>query len=90
MRKKQGKLERLLEVPEEVSSIKPKMTMQGFEKLFIENYQSILEYQEIFFRIKTRIGIINITGFNLKLNDMTSDDVMIEGDIDSIDFEKIG
>lgn len=90
MRKKQGKLERLLEVPEEVSSIKPKMTMQGFEKLFIENYQSILEYQDIFIRIKTRIGIINITGFNLKLNDMTSDDIMIEGDIDSIDFEKIG
>ena len=83
-------LDRLLEVPEEVSSIKPKMTMQGFEKLFIENYQSILEYQDIFVRIKTRIGIVNITGFNLRLNDMTSDDVMIEGDIDSIDFEKIG
>ena len=91
MRKKtkQSKLDRILEVPMEVSSQTPKITIQGFSKMLIENYKVILEYQDIYIRIKTYSGIINVTGFNLKLNDMTSDDIMIEGDIDSVDFEKI-
>ena len=86
---KQSKLDRILEVPMEVSSQTPKITIQGFSKMLIENYKVILEYQDIYIRIKTYSGIINVTGFNLKLNDMTSDDIMIEGDIDSVDFEKI-
>ena len=91
LRKKtrQSKLDRILEVPMEVSSQTPKITIQGFSKMLIENYKVILEYQDIYIRIKTYSGIINVTGFNLKLNDMTSDDIMIEGDIDSVDFEKI-
>lgn len=88
-RKNPTKFSRLLELPTEVSSNISKITIQGFSQMLIENYQSILEYQDIYIRIKTYYGIINITGFNLRLNDMTSDDVMIEGEIDSIDFEKI-
>ena len=57
--------------------------------MLIENYKVILEYQDFYIRINTQIGIININGFNLKLNEMTSDDIMVIGDIDSIDFEKI-
>ena len=56
--------------------------------MLIENYKVILEYQDFYIRINTYIGIININGFNLKLSEMTSDDIMISGDIDSIDFEK--
>lgn len=86
---KQNKLERLLEIPKEISSNEPKLTIMGFDEILIENYKGILEYQEFFVRISTFAGIININGFNLKLNEMSSDDIMITGCIDSIDFEKI-
>lgn len=86
---KQNKLERLLEIPKEISSNQPKITMMGFDEMLIENYKGILEYQEFFIRISTFLGIVNINGFNLKLNEMSSDDIMITGNIDSIDFEKI-
>lgn len=92
MRNKQKKdslLDRLLEVPEEISEGKTKLTILGFKKILIENYKVILEYQDFYIRISTDIGIININGFNLRLNEMTSDDIMVIGDIDSIDFEKI-
>lgn len=39
----------------------------GFNKMLIENYKMILEYQDFFIRISTQIGIININGFDLKL-----------------------
>ena len=88
-RKKEKILDRLLEVPEEVANRETKLTILGFKKMLVENYKAILEYQDFFIRISTKLGIININGFNLKLNDMTSDDIMVIGDIDSVDFEKI-
>ncbi len=88
-RAKQTRLDRFLEVPEEVSSQNSKITIQDFSKMLIENYKSILEYQDIYIRIKMYSGIVNITGTNLKLEDMTTDDIVVNGDIDSVDFEKI-
>lgn len=92
-KKKKGKkqariLDRILEMPQEVSTKDTKLTVIGFKKMLIENYKVILEYQDFYIRINTYIGIININGFNLKLSEMTSDDIMISGEIDSIDFEK--
>lgn len=86
-KKEASKLERILEIPEELSTDRPKITIMGFEQVFIENYKGILEYQDYFIRLNTYIGIININGFNLKLEEMTTDDILVTGKIDSIDFE---
>ena len=87
--KKESRLNRILEVPKEISTNEPKITIAGFKKMLIENYKAILDYQDIYIRIKTYIGIVNINVFNLKLSEMTSDDIMISGDIETVDFEKI-
>ena len=87
MRKKARRLDEILEIPVELSTDNPKLTIVGFERILIENYRGILEYQEYFVRINTYIGIININGFNLQLEEMTTDDPLVTGKIDSIDFE---
>ena len=83
------KINRFLEIPEEVVSDVPKVTTLGFNKLLIENYKNILEYQDIFIRINTSIGVINISGIDLKMEEMTVDDIIIEGRIDTIEFEEL-
>ena len=88
-RKVQSKVSRLLDLPQEISTNLPKITIIGFEKMLIENYKAILEYQEHFVRVSTHIGILNISGYNLNLNEMTTDDLLITGTIDGIDFESI-
>lgn len=87
--KKKGisKLDKLLEIPDELISNEPKITIVAFNKCLIENYKAILEYQEFYIRLSTYIGIININGFNMQLNEMTNEDLLIEGKIESIDFE---
>jgi sporulation protein YqfC len=84
-----SKVSRLLEIPQEVSTSLPKVTVVGFEKILIENYKSILEYQEFYIRISTFIGILNINGYELNLKEMTTDDLLVTGKIESIDFEAI-
>ena len=89
MSRKARKLDEILEIPVELSTNNPKITIIGFERVLIENYKGILEYQEYFIRLNTYIGIININGFNLNLEEMTSDDLLITGKIESIDFEDL-
>ena len=81
------KIDDMLEIPKEVTNKIPKLTIIGFEQLLIENYKGILEYEEFYIKISTQIGNININGFSLSLNQMTEDDIIINGKIDSIDFE---
>ena len=52
--KKESTLNRILEIPQEISTNEPKVTILGFKKMLIENYKVILEYQDIYIRIKSR------------------------------------
>ena len=88
-KKKITKIERMLEIPEEVYSNTPKIIITGFDQMIIENFKSILEYEEFYIRISTYMGIININGYNLNLETMTNDDLKVTGKIDSFDIERI-
>ncbi len=84
-----NRLDKVLEMPKEITSNEPKITILGFNQMLIENYKGILEYQEFYIRLNTYIGIVNINGFNLNLSEMTTDDILITGKIESVDFESI-
>lgn len=86
MRKR--RLDKILEMPEEVYSNTPKLTIIGFNEIVLENYKGILEYEEYFASISTHIGIVNINGYNINLEKMTNDDIKITGKIESIELER--
>lgn len=86
MRKR--RLDKILEMPEEVYSNTPKLTITGFNEMVLENYKGILEYEEFFASISTHIGVVNINGFNINLEKMTNDDIKITGKIESIELER--
>lgn len=83
-----NKLDKILEMPKEVCSEIPKIIITGFDEMIIENFKGILEYEEFFVRINTHIGIININGFNLNLENMTNEDIKVTGKIESMDIER--
>ena len=87
-RKQHSRVDKFLEFPKEVYSNEPKVVVTGFDELIIENFKGILEYEEFFVRINTYIGIININGYNLNLENMTNDDLKVRGKIESIESER--
>ena len=87
--RKYSKLDNLLEIPREVASSDIKITLIGFNEILIENYKNILEYQDILIKVNTFEGAITIYGFNLKLEEMTDEDIKVIGKIDTIEFEEI-
>lgn len=88
MQFKNNKVNKMLELPQEVCSNVPRIIITGFNEVIIENFKGILEYEEFFVRIGTYIGVININGFNLNLENMTNDDIKVKGKIESLEFER--
>ena len=91
MKKKRNsiaKINRILEMPQEVYTDTPKITITGFNEIIIENFKGILEYEDYYIRVNTSLGIININGYELKLENMTNDDIKVNGKVESIDIER--
>ena len=83
-----SKIDRILEMPQEVYTDTPKITITGFNEMIIENFKGILEYEDYYIRINTSLGIVNINGYELKLENMTNDDIKVNGKVESIEIER--
>ena len=58
-----SRIDRVLEIPQEIYSNVPKITITGFNEMIIENFKGILEYEDYYIRINTSLGIINVNGY---------------------------
>ena len=85
---KKKRLDKILEIPQEIYTNTPKITITGFNEIILENYKGILEYEEFYASISTYIGVVNINGYNINLEKMTNDDIKITGKIESIELER--
>ena len=85
---KKKRLDKILEIPQEIYTNTPKITITGFNEIILENYKGILEYEEFYASISTYIGVVNINGYNINLEKMTNDDIKITGKIESVELER--
>ncbi|MBQ9279839.1 MAG: YabP/YqfC family sporulation protein [Clostridia bacterium] len=78
------KIQKAMEIPVELLSSYPRITLLGNESVFIENYQSIVEYEKTLIRISNNVIVY---GSDLNVEEITSDEMLIVGKIKSIEFE---
>ena len=88
-KRKPRKIDRMLEMPKEVYTNLPKITITGFDEIIIENFKGILEYETYYVKIKTYIGIVTLSGNNFNLENLTNDNIKVTGKIESIEFERL-
>ena len=81
------KVSEALELPKELVLDIPKITMLGSKQLFLENYKGIIEYEEDKIRVKTNQGVITLSGIKMVIKEITSEDIMILGEIKSVQFQ---
>ena len=82
------KIERALEIPESIVDDISKVTCIGKDKVLIENYIGILEYDDNTIRLNTSDGDILVFGDNLVITQLTKDDILILGKIHMVEFER--
>jgi sporulation protein YqfC len=80
------KITEALELPKEIVLNVPKLTIVGTGDMIVENYKGIMEYEIDRIRVNTGVGIIRITGNRLIIREITSEDILISGEINSLEF----
>ncbi len=65
------------------------MNISDNNHLEIENCQKILEYNDIYVKLRTSTLIISIWGQNIKISDYNTDGIIVDGKFSSIEFESV-
>ena len=56
------------------------------KEVIIENCKKIIEYNDIFLKVKTRNMTVQVWGHNLQINDYNTGGIIIKGIIESIEL----
>lgn len=78
----------IADLPKEISLDYSRMVLLGNKEFVIENYKGIVEYDNNIIRLNTLSGIISIEGNGLVINEISDDDVSVEGIIKLIGIEE--
>ena len=77
-----------LELPQEVVSKVTKITSIENDTILIEGYKNIKDYYDDYINIRANNMDILIDGKNLDIREITDTDLVIEGNIYSINYQK--
>ncbi|MGN8914347.1 sporulation protein YqfC [Anaerofustis butyriciformans] len=80
------KITKSLQLPEEILLEKLNIEILGNEKINIINHKGIIYYSSENIRINSTSGLLSIKGKNLLLSTLISEELIIEGEIDSIEY----
>lgn len=75
-----------LEIPSELAMDLPKIVMEGNVRLFVENHRGIIEYNSLAVRLNLGESELKITGEDLILRNISSDEIVVEGNITGLKF----
>lgn len=77
----------LLELPKEITLNWPKIIMIGVSQMLVENHKGVIEYTPGRIRVNSTTGVIRIIGKDLNLKTIAADDILITGDVESVEFK---
>lgn len=81
------KISDALDLPKDIVLNIPRVILTGKIAVFIENHKGIIQYDSNMVRINTPIGTIAVKGEELVIKSIIADEITIEGNILSIEFE---
>lgn len=82
------RISEFLELPKEIILKSTKITIIEDNNILIEGYQNIVDYFDNYIKIKTNNMFIIIDGVNLDIKEITDFELVIEGKIYSINYQK--
>lgn len=75
-----------LELPKDVVLDLPKITILGNIQLNISNHKGIIEYTKETLRINSNIGVVKVSGSNMELKTILSEEIIVTGLIEKVEI----
>lgn len=76
----------LFDLPQDVALNVPRITMIGPLQIYIENHRGVAHFSDKELRLKINKGEFRIFGEDLKIRAIYTEEVLVEGKIQSISF----
>lgn len=76
----------MVEISTDLQVNQPTVTMIGSSFIIIENYLSIITFDTVIIKIKTRLKTIKISGDKLSLKYITDNEIGIKGIINGVEY----
>lgn len=73
-----------LDLPKDVVMNLPRMTIVGLYQIYIENYQSVIQFTEEYLHLKLTNKQLKITGEKLVIRQIWTEEILVEGIIKEI------
>ena len=77
-------------IPSYMQKNMTRISMYGNKNICIEQYDSIVDYFNHYIKIKCFELYVIVEGKDLNVSEISSDDLIITGEIDSISYKKMG
>lgn len=74
----------ILELPAETVFGVPKITIVGNIRVLVENYSALLDYKKNNIQLKSKSGVIDITGKNLEITGIGEENITVSGEINCV------
>jgi len=68
----------------------PRVTLDGNKSLLIEQQQGIVHFADECLRVRTRAGVLEVSGKNLQIKVMSREGLLVNGEIISAVFCEVG
>jgi sporulation protein YqfC len=75
-----------LELPKDTFLNLPRIILTGNREVYIENYKGIIEYTDTLMRLNTGARLLKITGSGLGIVSIGADDIIVGGEISTVEF----
>ena len=72
--------------PPEVKRNVARTVIWGREEVLIEQHTGLFSYETKCIRVRTRTGLMTVTGENLIISHFGAQDLLIQGKIDAVDW----
>lgn len=76
----------MFDLPAELLTGLPRISMAGREDMFVENHKGLIECTQKRIRFQTSAGAVKVTGEGLSLKHVGSERLAIHGGIDAVEF----
>lgn len=78
----------VFDIPKDIVLNLPRIVIIGQLQIYIENHDGVQEFKDDFIKLRVPQGIIEIKGSNLVIRNIYSEDLLLDGEITSIEFKK--
>ncbi|MCR8641978.1 sporulation protein YqfC [Paenibacillus sp. N1-5-1-14] len=77
---------KMLDLPQDVVQDLPRITLIGNVQLYLENHQGVLHFSDELLKLQLSKGQVEVTGKKLVIRAILTEEVFIEGIIDSVRY----